>query len=372
MKCTHLSVAALLGLTLALTGCQAVAPGSQPAGSDDIATAASATTTASADIVLDLPLASNEVAVDPGKGTIWLATVQPVGKDTLWAVDMHTGDVRNFDLPDADYNGYTTHIRAGEDGAVWVSLPYELVRLDPETGKLTSVQFAEKVDGALPGALDAGSTLPGTWLSAVLPDEAGVLVARNNVPYLTQVNADMTVSRGADAGDGYAGAADLARGEDGTIYLLPPMDDPSGAVSILGGSTIPGTQDLAPQRLFVDGSTVSMLSADGTTTVISDTDHHAGAHELWTRTNAAGTQVQYDAAAGTLVRRAADGSQQELQLEHRTGVTSGGGIDPETGKQRVEDSTVTVPDRVTDFVVAEDGTVWFLRHDGTQLARWNP
>ena len=373
MKRTPLSVVALAGLAIALAGCQSPPPGSPSADSHDAAGAASTTTeTASANTVLDLSLASFEIAVDRAKGRIWLATIQPAAKDTLWAVDMRTGGVRGFDLPDVDYNGFTTHIRVGEDGAVWVSLPYELVRVDPESGEVTSVRFAEKVEGALPGALDAGATLPGTWLSAILPYGAGVLVARNHVPYLTQVSADLTVSRGADVGEGYAGAADLARGADGSIYLLPPMDDPSGAVSVLGGSTIPGTEKLAPRRLLVDGSTVSVLSAEGTTIAVTDADPGAGAREPWTRINGAGTKVQYDATAGTLVRRAADGSQQVLQLEQVTGVTSGGGPDPETGKERPVDTTVTVPDRVTDFVVADDGTVWLLRHNGTQLARWNP
>lgn len=372
MKSTPLSVVVLAGLTIALAGCQAPSPGSLPADSRDTAGAASTTTeTAPTDVVLDLSLASQEIAVDPARGTIWLATIQPATKDTLWAVDMRTGDVRGFDLPDVDYNGFTTHVRVGEDGAVWVSLPYELVRVDPESGEVTSVRFSEKVEGALPGSLDRDATLPGTWLSAILPDGAGVLVARNHVPYLTKVNADLTASRGADVGEGYAGAADLARGADGSIYLLPPMDDPSGAVSILGGSTIPGTEKLAPRRLLVDGSTASVLSAEGTTTAVAGAAPGAGPREPWTRINGTGTKVQYDTVAGSLVRRAADGSQQVLQLEHVTGLTSGGGPDPETGKQRPVDTTVTVPDRVTDFIVAEDGTVWFLRHNGTQLARWN-
>jgi hypothetical protein len=373
MKRAPLSVVALAGLTIALAGCQTPPAGSLPADSIDSAGAASTTMeTASADVVLDLSLASFEMAVDPARGTVWLATIQPAAKDTLWAVDMRTGDVRGFDLPDVDYNGFTTHIRVGGDGAVWVSLPYELVRVDPESGEVTSVRFAEKVEGALPGALDQNATLPGTWLSAILPEGTGMLVARNHVPYLTRVSADMTVSRGADVGEGHAGAADLARGADGSTYLLPPMDGPAGVVSILGGSTIPGTQELAPRRLLVDGSTVSVLSAGGTTTAVADAGPQAGAREPWTRINGAGTKAQYDAAAGTLVRRAADGSQHVLQLEQVTGVTSGGGLDVATGKQRSVDTTVTVPDRVTDFIVAEDGTVWFLRHDGTQLARWNP
>ena len=298
----------LAGLTVVLAGCRATLPYEPSA----IAVANGAS---HVEVALNHP-ASQEVAVNPMTNTIWLATVQPVETDTLWAIDMSTGEKRSFELPTVDYNGYTTHVRVGPDGAMWVSLPYELARWDPVSENVASLRFTEEADGALPGALDRNATLPGTWLSAILPDGTGVLVARNHVPYLTHVSADMTVSRGATVPDDYAGAADLLRGSDGSLL--------------------------------------------------------SGARGPWTRVNSSGTTVQYDPAAGTLTRHESDGSTDLLQLEQFQGEISGGGIDPDTGKKTNANTSVTVWDRVTDFVVAGDSTVWILRHNGTQLVRWNP
>ena len=362
MRRILLPLATLTGVAVVLAGCQVLSPTEELAGID---------VAPQVDVVLDLSAASQEVAIDSATNTIWLATVQPVEKDTLWAVDMGSGETRAFDLPDVDYNGYTTHVRVGQDRAVWVSLPYELARWDPTSGEVTSLRFTEEVDGALPDALDPDATLPGTWLSGILPDGTGVLVARNHVPYLTRVSADMMASRGAEVGEDYAGAADLVRGSDGSILMLPALDNPAAAVEVLGGPEIAGTEDLGPRRLLVDGPVVSALSLDDSTTVVASTGSQPGARGLWTRMNSAGATVQYDPAAGAFVRHESDGSTDLLQLEQFQGETSGGGIDPDTGKQTNASTSVTTWDRVTDFVIADDGTVWLLRHNGTQLVRWD-
>jgi hypothetical protein len=196
-----------------------------------------------------------------------------------------------------------------------------------------------------------------------------VLVARNHVPYLTRVSNELEASRGPAVTSGYAGAADLVR-DDGRVLLLPALDNPAAGVKVLGGAEISGTAQRGPHRFLVDGAIVSALSQDESMTVVASASDHPGTHELWTRTNGEGTSVRYDPAEGTLVRIAPDGSQDVLQLERFEGQTSGGGIDPETGQQRSADTSIAVWDRLTDFVVAADGSVWLLRHDGTQLVRW--
>lgn len=350
-------------LAVSLAGCQVTARDDSPITSG----------AAPLSVVLDLPSASQEIAVDSATNTLWVASVQTAGKDTLWSVDMTKGTSRAYDLPDVDYSGYTTHVRVGQDGAVWISLPYELARWDPTSGTVTSVRFSEDVDGALPGALDPNATLPGTWLSAILPDDAGVLVARNNVPYLTAVSPDLTVSRGLAAPDGYAGAADLLRESDGSILMLPALDNPAGEVTTINGSRIAGTDGLGPRRFLVDGPDISALVLDDSeVTVVGASGDLVGNRGSWARTNSSGTSVSYDASAGTLTREGPDGHAEVLQLERFEGEMSGGGIDPATGKTTNQGQSIQTWDRLTDFFVAEDGTVWLLRHKGTQLVRWNP
>lgn len=305
-----LSLLAIAAASLLLAGCQTPSAGQSIADGGDSRATTSDTSNPVAQVVRDLTLASHQLAIDHDRNKIWLATIQPAGEDTLWSVDLKSEEVQSFTLPDVDDNGYTSHIRVGKDGAVWVSLPYELVRVDPDSGTIASLPFPEEVDGALPGALDRETTVPGTWLSGILPDEGGILVARNNVPYLTHVDNDMAASRGAELGTDDAGPIDLA--------------------------------SLEP-----------------------------GAREAWTRVNDVGLAVAYDTSAGTLTRHTADGTQQTLQLEQMTGVKSGGGISA-TGERDESDKTIQIPDRITDFVIGDDGSVWFLRHSGTQLARWMP
>ena len=91
-------------LAVSLAGCQVTARDDSPITSG----------AAPLSVVLDLPSASQEIAVDSATNTLWVASVQTAGKDTLWSVDMTKGTSRAYDLPDVDYSGYTVrrvHVR---------------------------------------------------------------------------------------------------------------------------------------------------------------------------------------------------------------------------------------------------------------------
>lgn len=164
--------------------------------------------------VLEFIYPVRELTADPATGDLWVLSLDPAGQAgeaKLWRVDGASGATESFGLPETVAKGFTSgHVRVGQDGAVWVSLSREVARIDPVTSTVTSVSLPLEAEDALPGAYDTGADLPGTWISAILPDGDGALIARNNVPYLTRLGPDLSVTRGAAVDEAHAGAADLA------------------------------------------------------------------------------------------------------------------------------------------------------------------
>src|SRR5207245_2398930 len=89
-------------------------------------------------------------------------------------------------------------------GAVWFNTDgYQLIRLDPVTGAITSLHLALKVPGT-------NWQNGGTWISAIAPDGVDVVIARRNVPYLTRVNGSMRVGGTIPLPAPFAGSDGLA------------------------------------------------------------------------------------------------------------------------------------------------------------------
>ena len=199
-----------------------------------------------------------------------------------------------------------------DDGAVWVSLPYVLVRLDPATGSSKSLTFPKEAEDALPAASDPGAPLPGTWISELAVVGSSVMVARMNVPYLSVVDATLTESRGPSLPDGYAGARSMARGPDGWLYLLPALDKDGPVLGLRGDRTRPVAQ-IYPQRLVEDPDGVIALGVGHSVGTLAGADQDqlatltAPQISPWSRSNRGGTTATYRSCSGSR-RQAGAGS----------------------------------------------------------------
>ena len=321
------------------------------------------------DVVAELDTPAYAVAYDPSGDAVWFAEVGRGGPDRLWQAKESTGELTSFPLPAVEYNGFTTHLHVSDDGAVWVSLPYVLVRLDPATGSSKSLTFPKEAEeDALPAASDPGAPLPGTWISELAVVGSSVMVARMNMPYLSVVDATLTESRGPSLPDGYAGARSMARGPDGWLYLLPALDKDGPVLGLRGDRTQPMAQ-IYPQRLVEDPDGVIALGVGHSVGTLAGADQDqlatltAPQISPWSRSNRGGTTATYDPAAGRVARQVPGQSTEVLALEPIAGVAAGGPPDQEH---------ITRPETLTDFLVSEDGSVWLLRDGGAVVERWRP
>ncbi len=315
--------------------------------------------------VVSISSGAYKLAYDAPRKLLWFAEISRSGDDFLWSVGVDSGRISKYPLPSVEYNGYTTQIKVSPDGAVWVSLPYELARLDPADGTVRSLEISEKAAGALPAATDRSAPLPGTWISDILFDGNAALVARVNVPYLTRVDAMLGQSQDLPLPDSHAGSKGMVRATDGWAYLLPGWDragsilalSPDGSLTPIGG--LDGT------RLSTHGADVTVLME---TTMVATlrsgkatpADVGYGRRPNWIQATDSGFRVEYDEQSGVLTREIPGRPIEELRLDTAAGLAVGG-----------KGGDVTQVERLTDFVLTEDGTVWLMRDEGRVLAEWS-
>ncbi|HEX6140234.1 MAG TPA: hypothetical protein VF013_07225 [Candidatus Limnocylindria bacterium] len=246
-----------------------------------------------------LPGEAYDLAFDAVANRLWLAIMQRSGPDQLVAVTTDGLEQQTWLLPDADYGGFVSRVKVGDGGNVWVTQPYRLIRFDTKTETFTFTEFDREVPDAFANALDPGNPLPGTWISAIAPDGIGILVARNNVPYLLELDAQLKEVGRRPIPDEYAGAQDLALAADGTVWAISGptaartvallaangdvvttvggggirLEAADGRVIALGVSN--GSAELAPDGTVNPGPAIgrsdeSRVATYGTTTVIYD------------------------------------------------------------------------------------------------------
>lgn len=161
------------------------------------------------------------IAYDSGRGVVWIRVTVTTGTDHLYRYEVDSGRTARWDLPETTYFGMFAQVVIDDSGAVWVyGDGYRVVRLEPDTGTVTSHLFPLEVPGV--DWADGG-----TWVSAIAADGDGVLVARDRVPYLERLGPDLTVTERIDLPDGFAGATGLAASVDHLFITA----DGSGAVA---------------------------------------------------------------------------------------------------------------------------------------------
>ena len=106
---------------------------------------------------------------------------------------------------------------------MWLANDDRLLRYDPASGKLAGIMLSRNVPGALPGA--TSGALQGTWPSGLgFLDDLAVL-ARANVPWLTEYDSSLHAVGRIPVPAAYAGAKDLVATNSGTLVLLPWEDE---------------------------------------------------------------------------------------------------------------------------------------------------
>ena len=170
-------------------------------------------------VVMALPFPVYQLTYDPAGDALWFAVMEPGIGDWLYRVDPATGKSTEWELPVAPGNGFVSQVHVADDGAIWVSEDYRLVRLDPATGKVTSLVLDPSGQDIVPSVVE-DPNLPGTWISSFTTDASGAILARNGVPLLTLVSSDLQIRGTVPLPDGFVGPIDIRRLPDGSLALL--------------------------------------------------------------------------------------------------------------------------------------------------------
>lgn len=337
---------------------------SPPSTAELVATTASV---ASATRVATLPAPAQRLAYDAAHSAIWFVTMESGSPTTLNRVDAGTGTIQTFPLPATDYNGYTTTLAVTPSGAVWVGLPYNVVRWDPETSAVTAFALTEHADGELPSAFDINQPLAGTWVSAVTASGEDAIISRLNVPFLFAVSPTGATRVMAKVPDAFAGSRQLVSDRSGTIFALPGYladslkNDvlgvtPAGSLVDTGIAAATGLSQ-SDELPLVD----SVAPVTGSTTSDPARVEVAGVSEtVRTMTRRFGSVTAAFDPTQNRVVRVTDSGTDALTLDTATGPAGRAG------------AQVSATEDVKDLVVTQDGSVWILRHGGLSLVRLLP
>jgi len=143
------------------------------------------------------------LAWDPIGQALWYTVQSPQTDSALYRLDPATGKTTRWALPATDYNGFMDMVVVDATGAVWFDQSgVRLYRLDPVTGKLARLD----IDTRIKPVVDQG----GVWVSAIAADGDGVLIARESLPYLTRIDANLHQVGTIELPNSYVGATELA------------------------------------------------------------------------------------------------------------------------------------------------------------------
>jgi hypothetical protein len=212
-----------------------------------------------------------------------------------------------WSIPVTGYDGITTQVVVGEDGAVWVAQNYTLIRLDPALRSVSSISLDPHAAGAVSSAL-TGAT-EGTGISAIAADGTGILVGRFDVTSLTRVDANLSVTGYVKLPRGASGPTSLARAEDGSIIMLSGAFS-TGVLTVLNpDGSLRSTNALNAAAVRVSGPelVISGGSASGSRIAVGHSlSQDAGALHLGPYSQAVpdprGGQALFDDLDGSLLR----------------------------------------------------------------------
>lgn len=175
-------------------------------------------------VQLGVPLAqatfassADSMVADPSTGALWFVDAD-TGTGRLTRFDPANGTSQQWQLPGGDYYGMFFKIKIGTDGVVWTESSYNLIKFDPSTQTLTSVGLAQDPAGEMPQPSSGGYT-PGTYITSIFPYQGGLIVARNNLPYLQVFDGQLNLVRTVPIAPEDAGAWDIAVGSSGAIAV---------------------------------------------------------------------------------------------------------------------------------------------------------
>ncbi len=218
--------------------------------------AAAATPAASANPVTTFHLSAPVWAMtfDAKRSLLWFPFAPSATQNQLGALDPLTGKLSTWAIPVTDYDGVTTQIAVGDDGAIWVAENYTLVRLDPTLKSVTSSVLPYKAVGSVPGAL-SGPT-EGTGISSMTTQGDGVIIGRFDVGGLTTIGPSLATTGYVPLPSALAGPTSLARGSDGALYLFSGAFS-TGVLTVLNPDySIRSTAPLNAASIRVDGSEI--------------------------------------------------------------------------------------------------------------------
>lgn len=297
-----------------------------------------------------------DLAYDSQRDSVWYAIFGDV--DKVFQMRLKDHQTLSWDLPSTDYDGGTSKVGVAGDGSVWITEPYQLIRLLPEKNTEQTLKFAPQDPGALPNALDPGNPVPGTWISAIAFQGSDAVVARNNVPFLMRVTAEMNVAGTIALPPGYDGPYGVAVAQDGTIYATRDWANSPSAVMVIspGGSNSPSTAIAGRLDQTFGGVLASgglglgdWLAAPGTVTPVVAIG--ASSPMNITVADPRGGVTAYDSTHG-VIERIVDGQiVSKFVVPTRTAIVRYPGS---AGK------TETVAASVRDLVTDTNGNTWYF------------
>jgi hypothetical protein len=206
---------------------------------------------------------------------VWYVTGDAAGNPVLREVATASGIVHDTRLPadDSGYIGEFSPLKVDPSGAVWLANNDRLLRYDPATGKLAGIVLSSKVAGALPGA--TSGSMQGTWPSGLGFLNGLALLARANVPWLTEYNAALHEVGRIPLPTAYAGSKDLVATGSGTLVLLPWQNECYNGGSPLlltdGTGQSLGKVSVGGDRLFGFGTEILVSGGPGGANVVAGT-----------------------------------------------------------------------------------------------------
>ena len=320
-------------------------------------------------IVLTLSETPTQIAYDPDRNVIWLATTTTGGPDHLNRVDASTGAVTTFRLPVADFAGPDSQVKVDGAGNVWMSDGYTLMRLAVGSKHVASITLPVKDPDALGGALTPNSASPGTWITAIGIVGDGLLVARQNVGALVRFDSSLKPVARFRIPTDFAGSTD--------IYV-----DQNDRIELLGGVSLGKTLGLftgdghliqkvnvfgmrlatAPGKMIVSGGldngAIVTSSAAGLT---ADTTLTIGTIGSLAAPDPAGGTVLYDGLAG-VIERASNGAAIASYRLPKARICP-----PQPPQPNGRTSCFLVASQITALTVDMRGDIWFTVSSSKEL-----
>jgi streptogramin lyase len=296
---------------------------------------------------------------DARRNAFWFAYMGSSQTDYLYEFELATHTLTRSELPPTDHNGFLGRVAVAPDGSVWLTEEYRVVRFDPASGTMQSLNLSEADADAVYG----GS--PGTWPSAIAFDSKGhALIARHGLASLLVLDRTLNEVGRIPLPKAYGSVGDLVE-VDGRMYTA--ADDGRKGVAILDeeGTTASQTA-FAAYRLVGVGHRVLGLGQSGAAWLelrasiarIDGTPHAEG-----DRIGALGdgSIIIYSASAGVLEHVAPDGSiTSRVEFPH-TAI--------QIANPAGQSMTAYTMHRISAMAIGSAGEVWLIDETASDLVR---